>query len=143
MIDPHVEAVVVIAQGWRRDEVLKRNIAVWEGVKCSDRAANRIDEKIGNDAALEWLACKWISRNSKQALREVACALLRCRNVGYPSNAFTRTRAFVIGKEERAIAFDRTTERAAELVAKVLWFAFRCRREEVARIERSVTVKLE
>ena len=84
---------------------------------------------------------EWISRNTQQALREIAGSLQQRRHVGNSRNSFARTRAFVVGKEERPILADWTTEREAKLVADILWRRFIAGREEVARIEGGVAMK--
>ena len=75
-----------------------------------------------NHAAGEWLSCEGVVRNPEKALGEIACAFLSGRHIGDSRNAFARTRAFVVAKEKRAIAFEWPTDRAAKLLAAVLRF---------------------
>src|SRR6185369_3178905 len=124
VIDTRVEAVIIVAQDWRRDEVLKRNVSVWQRIERRDRTSDRVLEKVRDDAVDERRTREWIRRNSKHAVREVAHALFRSRHVGDARDAFARACAFVISEEERAIVFDRTTTRAAKLVANVFGFGF-------------------
>src|SRR5215207_10166203 len=103
VIDTSIKAVVVIAQDRRRNEVLKWNVTIRKGIERRDRATYGIDKKVRNDAVVECQACKRVSRNTEEALREITGALLRRRHVGDARNAFAGACAFVISEEERAI----------------------------------------
>src|SRR6185369_2745618 len=107
----------VIAQDRRRDKILKRNAAVWQRIERRDRTADGVLEKVRDNTVVERHTREWIRRNSEHAMGEVAHALFGSRHVGDARDAFARACAFVIGEEERAIVFDRTTKRAAKLVA--------------------------
>src|SRR5689334_18210811 len=74
-------------------------------------------------------------------MREVAGAFFSRRHVRNARDAFARTRAFIIGEEERVVAHDWTTERAAKLIAQVLRLRLSRGREKVARVERGVAMK--
>src|SRR5687768_9385219 len=141
MIDARVEAVVVIPLRRRRDKVLKRHIAIWKWIKRSNRTTHGIDKERRNHTAVERLAGKRVSWNTKKTLREIALAFRHSRNIGDARDSLAGACAFVIGKEERAIAHDRSANRAAKLVANVFRFPLARRRKEVARIERGVAMK--
>ena len=68
VIDARVEAVVVVALRWRRNEVLKRHIAIRQWKERRDRTAHRVDEKIWNDIVVECLASERIFRQAEQSL---------------------------------------------------------------------------
>src|SRR5687767_16020363 len=95
-----------------------------------------MDEEIRDNAAVERHAREWICRDAENTVREVTDSLFRCRDVRDARDAFARARAFVIRKEERAIAHDWTTDRAAKLVAQVFRFRLTRGSEEVSRVER-------
>src|SRR5687767_8958770 len=102
-----------------------------------------MDEKVGNDAVVEWLAGEWILRNPEKTLRKVASAF-ECRgNVCYACNAFTRAGTFVVGEKEQAVSLDWTTDRPAKLVTDVLRLWLSCGSEEVTCVERGIAMKLE
>src|SRR5688500_6810790 len=122
MIDADVKTIVIVPLCWRRDEILKRYVSVRQRVKGGDGSSDCVHTKIRNRPVRKWLAVSWIDWNSKQALRKVPLTFQRRRNICDASDAVTRTSSFVIGKEECAIALDRTTQRSAELVADVFWF---------------------
>ena len=83
-----------------------------------------------------------VPRNTLQALRKVPGSLLQGRHVGNPGYSFTRAGAFVIGKEERLVLANWTSQGETELVANVLWRRFIAGSEEVARVEGGVAMKL-
>src|SRR6185369_16069512 len=124
VIDARIEAVVVVAEYRRRNEVLKRHVSVRQRIERRNRATDRVNKEIGNDAALKWLLGEWVQRHAKQTLREIAAALFGRRHVADASNTFARTCAFVVGKEERSIAFNRAAKSSAKLIAKVFRFRF-------------------
>src|SRR5262245_12078521 len=102
-----------------------------------------MNEEIGNRSTLEGLTRERVGRYPKNAVREVSPSLFRGGNIGEARDALSSARRFVVGKEERAIAYDWTTNRAAKLVAQVLWLWLAGRCEVVSRIERSVAMKFE
>src|SRR6185503_21106968 len=143
MIDSNIKMIVVIPKRRRRDEILKRRVAIRLGIKRRDPSANRIDKEIRDLISGERLLSKRIDRLSEKRRREIARALRKRGDVCDSSYSFANASAFVIGKEERAISYDRAAKRTAKLVALIFRSAFACGREEVSRIKRRVAKELE
>ena len=139
MIDSHIKMIVVISKRRRRDEILKRRVAIRLGIKRRDPSADRIDEEARDLISGERLLSKRIYRLSEKRRREITRALRKRGNVGDSSYAFTNASAFVIGKEEGPVFpvvnsgdVNRSAHGAPELVIAELRLGGG---EEVARVQ--------
>src|SRR5262249_17113954 len=68
VIGPHIEMVDVVLQGRGRNIVGQRRRSIGTGIESGDGAADRMDKRLRNSVAREWLPAEWVPRCRQQAL---------------------------------------------------------------------------
>ncbi len=125
----------IVFERRRRDEIRERRTAIGIREERRDGAAARMLDRQGNDAARERDGRSGNNRAREQALRKIPFALGAGRHVGHARDPLAQACALVIHEEERPVLHDRSTERAAELMAAVFRRILVVRRKVVSRIE--------
>ena len=142
LIEPRVELIDRVALRRRRHVVLERRAAVRRRVQGRNRVTDGAQVVRRHLIAWKRLPREWIHRRPEERVREVPFALGKRRHVCDARDPFTQPRAFVIEKEERAVADDRAAERSAELMAPVVGRRLAGGREVIARVERAIAQEL-